>query len=68
MKKDLDRDDLIALVRGTSPNYSIMDDDLIRFCGAMAGAPNENWQWGSLRRMSDEKLWDIYCMCKQSWK
>ena len=68
MKKNLDKTDLISLVKGTTPDYSIMDDDLIKFCGQMVGAPNEKWQWGSLRRLSEETLWDVYCMCKESRK
>ena len=68
MKKNLDKKDLISLVKGTSPHPSIMNDDLLMFCGQFTGFPNEKWEWGSLRKLSEETLWNIYDMCKRSWE
>ena len=41
MKYELDKRDLVALVDGIPPNYSVMGHPMIKAHGAMVGAPGE---------------------------
>ncbi len=67
---DLDREDLIALVKGTQPNYSVMDDELISSCGAYSGGFNDEWRWNYsfCVGITEEELYNMYLTCKNSWK
>ena len=70
MKVELDRKDIIALLRGTTPYYSVMDkipEDL----GYFVGGFNHEWHWKYITEdcpYTDEYLYDLYLMCKNSWK
>lgn len=64
---DLDKDALKALVRSTPPYYSLFDNDLIKTLGNYND--NTGWSWNSeLDKLSEESLWNLYTMCKKSWK
>ena len=54
---DLTRDDLIALIRSTSPPYG--GDELSVFCGNQW---NEDWCWdfSKFESFTDERLWNFY--------
>jgi hypothetical protein len=69
MKKELDKDDLISLVTGTDPNYSVMNYPPIKNSGSYMGGFYDNWNWETTKLMflDEETLWDIYIKCKKSW-
>jgi len=70
MKVELDRKDIIALLKGTCPNYNVMDKipkDLGSYCGGFV----DDWKWNYFIEdvsYSDEYLYNLYLMCKNSWK
>lgn len=69
MNFELDRKDVISLLKGTEPHYSVMDkipNDL----GSYFGGFKDEWQWNNNipEKYSDEELLDLYLICKQSWK
>ena len=70
MTLDLDKNDLIALVTGTSPYYDIMENDVVKKAGDYCGGMNDHWRWKNyaLLEMSEEELFSLYQMCKNSWK
>ncbi len=43
MKVDLDKNDLINLVKGTSPSYELMDHPLISRNGQYRGGFDDRW-------------------------
>lgn len=69
MTIDLDRKDLIALVRGTSPNFSEMNNPKIKKHGSWVGGHHDRWDWNfsSIENASDAELIELYKICKDSW-
>lgn len=67
MEYELNKSDLISLVKGSSPYYSVMDDNLIRNCGQYYD--NKGWSWNEhkLNQLTERQLWRIYQTCKSSW-
>ena len=66
---DLDRKDIISLLTGSQPNYSVIDKIPEEF-GYYVGGFNI-WRWNDISEngsYSDEQLYDLYLMCKNSWK
>lgn len=70
MEINLDKQDLIALVKGQTPNYSVMDDPEIKRNGRYTGGFHDKWDWESynLEKESEDTLYSIYNKCKNSWK
>lgn len=70
MKLNLDRKDLISLAKGTNPNYRAMDIPLIKNHGNMGGPHGDqwSWNWNAFESESDEMIYEIYLICKDSWK
>ena len=69
MKLELDKEDLMALVKGTSPYYNVFENPLVKKCGSWTGGHVDKWSWGSgLDSLSDEDLYKLYNICKDSWK
>lgn len=67
---DLDRKDIISLLTGSEPNYMVIDKIPKEFGSYIGGFVN-NWQWNSISEnvpYTDEQLYDLYLMCKNSWK
>lgn len=67
MKVDLDRKDLIALVKGTSPNYSEFNNPLVKANGSYCGGFVERWDWSLTSDITDSQLYELYKICKASW-
>lgn len=67
---NLEKEDLINLVKGTSPNYEVMGDPTIKPYGNYIGGFVDKWDWNkySLINLEDETLFDMYLTCKNSWK
>ena len=69
MQIELDRIDLISLAKGTSPNYSVMDNRLIKKHGSFNGSKgNWKWKYNAFTECSEEEILEIYYLCKNSWK
>lgn len=66
----LDKIDLKNLVKSVSPNYSVMEYPLIKKSGRYIGGFHDKWDWeyGFEKNLSENELWEIYQLCKTSWK
>lgn len=71
MKVDLDRDDLLRMIYGSSPHKDIEKDDLVknaRFLYKQKTYELYTWSPIKLSKYSDEDLLKLYYLCKKSWK
>lgn len=69
MKVDLDKKDLIYLIKGIKPEISIHKK--LKDFGEMWEYNSENsWQWNfyKLNQLTEESLFEIYELCKNSWE
>lgn len=63
----LEKADLIHLVKGTDPRFNGgMGNPLVRKCGQYYGGFRDEWQWDKdkLEKLSEEKLLEVYNLCK----
>lgn len=70
MKVDLDRKDIISLLTGSKPYYSVMNK-VPKELGSYVGGFVDDWRWNNINEnvpYTDEQLYDLYLMCKNSWK
>lgn len=69
MELQLTKEDLITLVKGTSPNYSVMDHPLIKANGTYCGGFKDEWSWNYSfdKTLTEEQLLEMYKICKASW-
>mgnify|MGYP003648015371 CR=1 FL=1 len=69
MKVELTNKDLIAMVNGVSPDYHLFENKLVKPYGRF-NASYGTWSWNSqeLKYLSDEKLYKIYVLCRDSFK
>ena len=68
MTIELDRKDLEALVKGTSPYYSEFDNPLVKLAGHSYSDQYGRTSWDRLNKLSDQQLYRLYEICKNSWK
>ncbi len=70
MKVDLDKKDLIAMVKGISPYYSLFNDTFVRQCGTYTGGLIDKWDWNiyKLETLTEKDLFGLYTLCKNSWR
>lgn len=68
MIADLDRKDIISLMKGTTPNYDVMSK-IPKDLGDYIGGFSERWEWAYCvsDKYTDRELFNIYLMCKNSW-
>lgn len=66
----LDRKDLLSLVKGTDPYYSVFEHPLVQENGDYTGGFVDKWSWNHprLNALSNEKLVELYYICKNSWQ
>ena len=67
---DLDRKDIISLLIGSKPNYLVIDKISKEFGSYVGGFVND-WSWNNISEnvpYSDEQLYNLYLMYKNSWK
>ena len=67
---DLDRKDIISLLKGSKPNYNVINK-IPEELGYYVGGFVNDWRWNYFSEnvsYSDEQLYDLYLMCKNSWK
>lgn len=65
MNVNLDKIDLISLAKGTSPNFSIMDNRSILKYGNYNGS--WKWNYNAFKDCTEEEILKIYYLCKNSW-
>ncbi len=66
----VDKEDLINLVRGTSPNnYDLFEHETVKKCGRFNGSQG-SWHWNNteLKELTKIQLYDLYRMCKSSFE
>ena len=68
MKIDLEKKSLIDLVSGTSPNYELFENPLVKLCGRFNGSYG-TWHWNEyeLEKCSETQLYGLYKLCRKSW-
>ena len=67
---DLDSKDIISLLTGSQPNYNVINK-IPEELGYYVGGFVNDWRWNYISEnvsYSDEQLYDLYLMCKNSWK
>ena len=69
MNIDLTKEDLAALVKGIVPYYSLFEDPLVKKSGHFNGGFSSEWSWnyGFEKNLTEQELWDLYIMCRDSW-
>ena len=68
MKVDLSREDLINLVKGSRPNYNVIGNEIIEKCGSFYGNYGRwDWNYGFSEDLTEQQLWDMYVLCRDSW-
>ena len=68
MNVELDRKDIISLLRGTTPAWSVMDKIPKELCSYVGGFV-DGWHWNYISEnvpYSDEYLFNLYLICKNS--
>ena len=69
MKIEVKAQDLVNMVKGTSPNYHLFDEELVKRCGTFNGSYG-TWSWNSyeLEKLTEEQLYGLYLLCRDSFK
>jgi hypothetical protein len=67
MKIELDRKGLEVLVKGSEPNYNEFEHLLIKKAGHRYNDQYGNTSWDKLSSCTDEELYNIYKICRDSW-
>lgn len=67
---ELDISDLIAMVRGITPSYNVMNHPHIKHLGTIVGGHGEQWIWHDhlLMQCSNYTLYGIYLICRNGWR
>lgn len=63
---DLDKTDLVNLVRGINPPYEVFEVSLVKQCGSYTGGFNDRWDWRTydLEKLTESQLVELYKICK----
>ena len=69
MLVDLEKEDLIKLVKGISPYFTAMNEYHIKGMGNYDDY-RSSWEWDetALKQLDESDLLLIYYICKNSWK
>lgn len=69
MKVNLEREDLINLVKGTQPNYNVMNNEIVKRCGSFSGSYGKwDWNYSFDENITDNELLGLYILCRDSFK
>jgi len=70
MNIDLNKKDLINLVKGTSPYYDEMEHPLVQANGSYTGGFVDKWSWNryDLEELSKKDLWRLYNIVENGWE
>ena len=67
MKVELDREDLINLIKGTEPTHELMEHPSIKQLGTYTGGMDDDWSWGrneSFDHLNNAQLLKLYYLLK----
>ncbi len=69
MNIELFKDDLIILVKGSSPSYHFMEKEPFKSCGVYNGSYG-TWDWMThkLKELTEEELWKMHVTMKFQYK
>lgn len=69
MKIELDRRGLEILVSGSQPYYNVFDNPLLIKAGhEFADLQYNKTNWTKLSSLTDEELYELYLISRNSWK
>lgn len=63
----LDRKDIINLIKGTEPSYTLMEDPIIEQMGTFIGGFSDRWDWNNskFQNFTITQLWSTYLKLKE---
>ena len=67
MKIDLDRKGLETLVKGSQLYYSDFDNKLVKKAGHDYRDSTGGTSWSNLKELTENELYDLYIICRNSW-
>lgn len=69
MNLDLDKEGLITLAMGSSPNYNVFENPKVDQSGRFNGSTGV-WHWDrtALEKLTESELHDLYITCRESWE
>jgi len=66
---DLNRDDLISLAKGATPNYKAMDHHMVKDNGKYEASYGRwSWNYNAFSDYTEEEIVITYNICKNSWR
>ena len=67
MKIELDRKGLEILVKGSQPYYNEFDNHLVKKAGHDYSDQYGRTSWRNLDALTDDELYEVYLICRNSW-
>lgn len=69
MEIKVNKADLTSLVKGSVPNYSVMENPVVNKSGRYNGS-HDRWEWNYKfeEKLTEKELLDMYILCRDSWK
>lgn len=69
MKIAVTTEDLVNMVKGVSPDYDLFENEIVKRCGNYNGSYG-TWSWNEdeLLKLSEEQLYGLYVLCRDSFK
>ena len=64
---ELDRKGLEILVGGSSPYYNEFDNHMVKKAGHDYSDQYGRTTWRSLNNLTDDELYELYTICRNSW-
>lgn len=65
MNVNLDKCDLISLVKGQDPSYKMMEHPLVKANGRYAGSYGRwDWNYKALEKNTEQEIWELYQLLK----
>lgn len=68
MTLELNRTDLLSLAKGSKPYYTAFDNELVVKAGHCYSDQYGTTTWSNLSSLNDEELYQLYIICRDSWK
>ena len=67
MNVNLDRKGLETLVYGSGPYYNEFNNPLLKKAGHQYSDQYCRTSWNSLGKLTDDELYQLYLICRNSW-
>lgn len=67
MTIDINRKGLIFLILGSNPNYNEIDNPLVKKAGHKYYEQYGTSSWYNLNTLTNEELYKLYIICRNSW-